>query len=128
MMANYAMAKAGAEAFANSLRQELAPQGTAVGCAYFGFIDTDMTRDAFAESPPQRLRDAAPAVFTRTLPVGAAARGLERGIERRARRIVVPRSAIPILFGGRLFQPLFDAGVRRAGIAEIVREVEGDRT
>ena len=32
MMANYAMAKAGAEAFANSLRTELAPHGTDVGC------------------------------------------------------------------------------------------------
>jgi NAD(P)-dependent dehydrogenase (short-subunit alcohol dehydrogenase family) len=124
LMASYNVAKAGVEALADSLRPELAGDGVDVGCAYFGFIDTDMVRDAFAESPTQRLRAQAPAALTRPLPVAAAAQGLERGIERRARRIIVPRSAIPILFGGRLFQSLFDAGARRAGIGEIVRDVE----
>jgi NAD(P)-dependent dehydrogenase (short-subunit alcohol dehydrogenase family) len=124
LMAPYNMAKAGVEALADSMRTELAGDGVDVGCAYFGFIDTDMTRDAFAERPTQRLRAQAPAAFTRPLPVAAAAQGVERGIARRARRIVVPRSAIPMLFGGRLFQPLFDAGARRAGIADIVRDVE----
>jgi hypothetical protein len=60
--------------------------------------------------------------------VAEAARGVERGIERRARRIVVPRSAIPLLFGGRLFQSVADAGARRAGIADVVREVESDQS
>ncbi|HEV7363405.1 MAG TPA: short-chain dehydrogenase/reductase [Solirubrobacteraceae bacterium] len=124
LMAPYSMAKAGVEALADSLRPELAGDGVDVGCAYFGFIDTDMTRDAFVERPTERLRARAPSSLTRTLPVAAAARGLERGIERRARRIVVPRSAIPLLFGGRLFQSAFDAGARRAGIEDIVRDVE----
>src|SRR5229473_4945707 len=128
LMAPYSMAKAGVEALADSLRPELAGDGVDVGCAYFGFIDTDMVRDAFAESPAERLRAQAPAALTRPLPVAAAAKGLERGIERRARRIIVPRSAIPILFGGRLLQSLFDAGARRAGIADIVREVESDES
>jgi len=124
MMGPYTAAKAGVEAITDALRIESAARGAGVGCAYFGFIDTDMVRDAFAESPTQRLRAQAPAALTRPLPVAAAAQGLERGIERRARRIIVPRSAIPILFGGRLFQSLFDAGARRAGIGEIVRDVE----
>jgi NAD(P)-dependent dehydrogenase (short-subunit alcohol dehydrogenase family) len=128
LMAPYNMAKAGVEALADSLRPELAGDGVDVGCAYFGFIDTDMVRNAFEESPTRRLRARAPAAFTRPLPVAAAAQGLERGIERRARRVVVPRSAIPILFGGRLFQSIADAGARRAGIAEIVRDVESDQT
>lgn len=124
MMASYNMAKAGVEALADSLRPELAGDGVDVGCAYFGVIDTDMTRDAFAERATQRLNARTPAIFNRRLPVAQAARGIERGIERRARRIVVPRSATPILFGGRLFQSIADAGARRAGIADIVREVE----
>jgi len=126
LMAPYNMAKAGVEALADSLRPELAGDGVDVGCAYFGLIDTDMVRDALAESPTQRLRARSPMALMRPLPVAAAARGLERGIERRARRIVVPRSAIPVLFGGRLFQSLADAGARRAGIADIVRDVESD--
>jgi len=128
LMASYNIAKAGVEALADSLRPELAGDGVDVGCAYFGFIDTDMVRDAFAESPTERLRAQAPAALTRPLPVAAAAKGLERGIERRARRIIVPRSAIPILFGGRLLQSLADAGARRAGIADIVRDVESDES
>jgi len=124
LMASYNIAKAGVEALADSLRPELAADGVDVGCAYFGFIDTDMVRDAFEEAPTRRLRQRAPAAFTRPLPAAAAARGLERGIERRARRIVVPRSAIPVLFGGRLFQAVADAGARRAGIADVIRDVE----
>ena len=86
-----------------------------------------MTRDAFAERASRRLNARTPAIFTRRLPVAEAARGVERGIERRARRVVVPRSAIPLLFGGRLFQSVADAGARRAGIADVVREVESDQ-
>jgi len=126
LMASYNVAKAGVEALADSLRPELAGEGVAVGCAYFGFIDTDMVRDSLAESPTQRLQANTPSWLLRPLPVAAAARGIERGIERRARRVVVPRSAIPILFGGRLFQSIADAGARRAGVADIVREVESE--
>ena len=74
----------------------------------------------------QRLRSRAPSWFARPLPPAAAARGIERGIERRARRIIVPRALTPIVFGGRAFQAVSDAGARRAGIAEIVRDVESD--
>ena len=69
-----------------------------MGCAYFGFIDTDMVREGFAQSPTRQLRSRAPSWFTRPLPPAAAARGLERGIERRARRIIVPR-ALTLLLG-----------------------------
>src|SRR5215211_2433768 len=41
-MASYNASKAGAEAFANSLRAEVKHLGVDVGCAYFAFIDTDM--------------------------------------------------------------------------------------
>ena len=43
-MAAYSAAKAGAEAFADSLRIEVKHLGVDVGVAYFGFIDTDMVR------------------------------------------------------------------------------------
>jgi NAD(P)-dependent dehydrogenase (short-subunit alcohol dehydrogenase family) len=91
MMANYAMAKAGAEAFANSLRQELRPQGVAVGCAYFGFIDTDMVRDAYAHPASQRARRRAPKFLSEPIPVSAAGAAIARGIEERRARVWAPR-------------------------------------
>jgi NAD(P)-dependent dehydrogenase (short-subunit alcohol dehydrogenase family) len=125
-MAPYNMSKAGVEALADSLRLEVEADGVAVGCAYFGFIDTDMVRDSLAESAAQALRARTPSPFMRPLPVSAAARGIERGIERRARRVIVPRKLTPIVLGGRLFQSIADAGTRRAGIADVVRDVEAD--
>ena len=91
MMANYAMAKAGAEAFANSLRQELAPQGTAVGCAYFGFIDTDMVRDAYDHPASLRARRNAPDWIAKPIPVAAAGNAIVRGVEQRRARVWAPR-------------------------------------
>jgi NAD(P)-dependent dehydrogenase (short-subunit alcohol dehydrogenase family) len=91
MMANYAMAKAGAEAFANSLRQELAPQGVAVGCAYFGFIDTDMVRDAYAHPASQRAQRRAPGWISKPIPVSQAGAAILRGVEGRERRVWAPR-------------------------------------
>jgi NAD(P)-dependent dehydrogenase (short-subunit alcohol dehydrogenase family) len=126
LMASYNVAKSGVEALADSLRPELAGDGVAVGCAYFGFIDTDMVRDGLAERPGRRMRERLPGAMIRPLPVDAAARGIERGIERRARRIVVPRRLTPVVLGGRVFQRVADAGAQRAGIADIVREVESD--
>src|SRR6187431_3157810 len=43
-MAAYSASKAGAEAFANSLRSEVRHLGVDVGVGYFSFIDTDMVR------------------------------------------------------------------------------------
>src|SRR4051794_5760736 len=91
MMANYAMAKAGAEAFANSLRQELAPQGTAVGCAYFGFIDTDMVRDAYSHPASERARRNAPSWIAKPIPVSDAGAAIVRGVEGRRARVWAPR-------------------------------------
>ena len=55
-MAAYAAAKAGAEAFADSLRVEVKHLGVDVGVAYFGFIDTDMVRATDAHPSLGQLR------------------------------------------------------------------------
>jgi NAD(P)-dependent dehydrogenase (short-subunit alcohol dehydrogenase family) len=124
LMAPYAAAKAGVEGFANSLRVEVEPAGVAVGVAYFGVIDTDMVRDSYAEAGAQQLLDGAPRWITRRLPASSAARGLVRGIERRARRVVVPGTMKPLVLAPGIFQPLADAMTRRAGLAEALRAVE----
>ena len=108
MMANYAMAKAGAEAFANSLRQELAPQGTAVGCAYFGFIDTDMVRDAYDHPASQRARRNAPDWITKPIPVSAAGAAIVRGVEGRRARVWAPRYVGAALALRGILMPLLE--------------------
>ena len=67
MAAPYAMAKAGVEQLGRALRVELAPHGASAGVAYFGFIDTDMVRDAFADPIAQRVEEAFPKFMTKRL-------------------------------------------------------------
>ena len=120
-MANYAMAKAGAEAFANSLRQELAPQGTAVGCAYFGFIDTDMVRDAYDHPASQRARRDAPQWAARPIPVGEAGAAIVRGVEGRRARVWAPRWVGAVLGLRGVLMPLLERRQQRnAGSAEVL--------
>jgi NAD(P)-dependent dehydrogenase (short-subunit alcohol dehydrogenase family) len=108
LMAAYATTKAGVEAFGDSLRGEVAHRGVDVGVAYFSFIDTDMTTEAFAHPSTEGLRDGLGARFTRPLPVRVASRAVVRGIERRARRVVVPRSLTPLVLAPGVFAPLLE--------------------
>jgi NAD(P)-dependent dehydrogenase (short-subunit alcohol dehydrogenase family) len=55
MLGGYGVSKAAAWALTNSLRAELAPQGTQVAGFHGGFIDTDMIRDF--EVPKARPED-----------------------------------------------------------------------
>ena len=124
VMAPYAMAKAGVEAFMNSLRLEVEAKGVAVGTGYFGFIDTDMVREALAQRGADRLTDRSPAFLSRALPVSVAGEAVARGIERRSRRVYAPKWILPALLASGVFQPLIDAGTRRAGVEEVIAEVE----
>jgi NAD(P)-dependent dehydrogenase (short-subunit alcohol dehydrogenase family) len=74
MAAPYAMAKAGVEQLGRALRVELAPHGASAGVAYFGFIDTDMVRAAFADPVAQRVEAAFPAWLTKRLTPDVAGR------------------------------------------------------
>jgi len=126
MMANYAMAKAGAEAFANSLRQELAPQGTAVGCAYFGFIDTDMVHRTIDADPlADRMLATYPKALHKRLSPEAAGTAIATGIERRAARIVLPRRWASLSMLRGVLNPLVDERLRRdPKVQALLREVE----
>jgi NAD(P)-dependent dehydrogenase (short-subunit alcohol dehydrogenase family) len=86
-----AKAKAGVEGFARSLRMELAHTGTRVGVGYFGFIDTDMVREAFANPQMARAHRTIPGPLGRPVPVGHAGEAVARGVQRRARTVAAPR-------------------------------------
>ena len=89
-MAAYSAAKAGAEAFGNSLRSEVRHLGVDVGVAYFGFIDTDMVRGGDAHPVFGRVREKIGGPLSKTYPVSAVGEAVLAGIEARRRWIVVP--------------------------------------
>ena len=125
LAAPYAMSKAGVEALGRALRLELAPHGASAGVAYFGFIDTDMVRGAFADPIAQRAEAAFPSWLTKRLTPDVAGAAIVDGIERRAPRMVAPRwlGAWSALRG--LVNPLFDrAALRDQELAATIRDSE----
>jgi NAD(P)-dependent dehydrogenase (short-subunit alcohol dehydrogenase family) len=128
LMASYTASKAGVEAFGDALRTEAAVDGVTVGVAYFSFIDTDMVRDAFAESPSQSLREGVAARFTKPMPLDRSVSRVVRGIERRAKRIVVPRALEALVLAPGLLSPLLDrAASGGSKLEEAIRTAEQDR-
>jgi NAD(P)-dependent dehydrogenase (short-subunit alcohol dehydrogenase family) len=112
LLGPYATAKAGVEALSDCLRVELAAGGTAVGCTYFGFVDTDLTRASFAHPSTQAASDLMPGFMRRPIPLAAAVDAIERGIRRRSARIWAPAYVGPTLLLRGLIQPLNDLSLR----------------
>src|SRR4051794_37709019 len=112
MMAAYASSKAGVEAFADSLRVEVADSGTKVGCAYFSFIDTDMVRRGLDRPSAKRAQERIMRGPLKPPPVSVAGEAIVRGIERRARHVVAPKWVLPALYLRTLLQPLSERGGR----------------
>jgi hypothetical protein len=77
-----------------------------VGVAYFGELETDMTSRGFGTEAAQRLTRRMPMMKPAPLKVGIDA--LERGIARRAKRVVAPRWVAAVLPTRMLIQPLID--------------------
>ncbi|MFJ1644624.1 SDR family oxidoreductase [Streptomyces sp. NPDC088258] len=84
MMTAYCASKSGVEAFAHSLRAEVAHQGIRVGVGYLSWTDTDMVRGADQDAVMRELRRRLPWPANRTYPLGPAVDRLVAGIERRA--------------------------------------------
>jgi NAD(P)-dependent dehydrogenase (short-subunit alcohol dehydrogenase family) len=112
LMGAYSASKAAVEALGNTLRIELRPTGARVGVAYFAEIDTDMTRRGFGTEAATVLLARLGALH-RVAPLHVAVDALERGIARRARRIVAPARAAPLLPLRMLVQPFVDRAVQR---------------
>jgi NAD(P)-dependent dehydrogenase (short-subunit alcohol dehydrogenase family) len=92
-MANspYAVAKAGVESLGRTLRVELLPQGASATVGYFGWVDTKLVQDAFAQEDSSRLNEFTPAWLLKRITPAEAAAGLVRGIEERAPRVFMPK-------------------------------------
>jgi NAD(P)-dependent dehydrogenase (short-subunit alcohol dehydrogenase family) len=126
LLGAYSTAKAGVEALSDALRLETLPSGARVGCAYFGFIDTDLVRAGFAGPSGKTASDQMPAFIRRPAPLAKAIDAIEEGIERRAARIWAPRWVGPMLLLRGLVQPLMERGARRdpGPLAESLRLAE----
>ncbi|MFJ3617048.1 SDR family oxidoreductase [Streptomyces iakyrus] len=99
LMSAYCASKAGVEAFAHSLRAEVAHRGVGVGIAYLNWTDTDMIRDADRYAVLRELRRHMPPPARRVYPVETVAARLVRGMERRRTAVYAPpwlRLAQPI--------------------------------
>jgi NAD(P)-dependent dehydrogenase (short-subunit alcohol dehydrogenase family) len=122
LMSGYAAAKAGVTAMSDVLRMELDGTGTKVGVAYFGFIDTDMTRGAYRDPIVGELRRrGGRRLLPAPLPVEVAGKAIVDGIERRSRAIVVPKGAWATLAAPNVAQRAAEAITRRLGLARLIR-------
>jgi NAD(P)-dependent dehydrogenase (short-subunit alcohol dehydrogenase family) len=123
MMGPYTTAKAGVEALTDALRMETAPTGARVGCAYFGFLDTDLVRAAFSQPSAEAMTGRLPGFIRNPAPLYKAIDAIERGIERRSARVWAPRWIGPMLALRGVLQPLSEWGTLRNSdqLAEAVR-------
>jgi NAD(P)-dependent dehydrogenase (short-subunit alcohol dehydrogenase family) len=114
LMGAYAASKSGVEGLTNSLRQELAPTGARAGCAYFGFIDTDIVRGAFSHPSSQALESLMPRFVRNAVPLPKAVEAIENGVERRASKVWAPRYVGGALAFRGVIQPVVERWVMRS--------------
>ncbi|KJK43483.1 short-chain dehydrogenase [Lentzea aerocolonigenes] len=88
--AAYSAAKAGCEAFADSLRAEVRHLGVDVGTAYFSWISTDMVDSADEHPVFGKLRKGMPGLAGKKYPVRNVGRAVVRGVGKRAKAVHVP--------------------------------------
>jgi NAD(P)-dependent dehydrogenase (short-subunit alcohol dehydrogenase family) len=112
-MAAYTAAKAGAEAFSDCLRSEVAHLGVDVGCGYFSWIATDMVAGGDSHPATGFLREQMKGPLGKTYPVSAAGTAVARGIERRSRTVVVPPWARAMLAMRTFLAPIAERRYRQ---------------
>ncbi|MGH3712204.1 MAG: SDR family oxidoreductase [Micromonosporaceae bacterium] len=92
-LAAYAASKAGVESLGHAVRHEMRPYGVQVGTCHPSWIDTDMVRAAEQDLPTfGALRGKLPWPANTLTTVEKCAASIVRGIEKRSRRVYVPRS------------------------------------
>ncbi|GAA1980132.1 SDR family oxidoreductase [Amycolatopsis minnesotensis] len=111
-MANYSAAKAGVEAFVNSLRPEVAHLGVKVGVAHPTWIKTDLVESADAHPVFGKLRATMPGLIGKTYPLSVALDCIEDGILKRARTIHAPKWVGGLKLIRAFLPPIIEIGSR----------------
>jgi NAD(P)-dependent dehydrogenase (short-subunit alcohol dehydrogenase family) len=124
LMSAYCASKSGVEAFAHSLRGEVAHHGVTVGVAYLAFTDTDMVREADATAGIRELRAGMPWPFGRTFPVDPAVDRLLAGLAHRDAHVYAQRwlRALPPLRGALPVLTARAAGAKVPRAETLLRE------
>ena len=112
----YDASKAAVASLARTLRLELRPQGVEVGIAYLGYVDTATARAAVESPRMSGILARMPGGVPKPMPVDDVARSFVSAIERRSRRVVLPRSAVTAVYFPELVQAVID---RRLGSAPL---------
>ncbi|WP_107655110.1 SDR family oxidoreductase [Nocardia suismassiliense] len=87
----YMISKAGVEQFGRALRVELAPAGASAGVAYFGIVETAMTKHTLDEDELGRaVGQLLPWPLNRRITAAEAAASIADGITHRAARTIAP--------------------------------------
>jgi hypothetical protein len=95
-ISSYAAAKVGVEHFANGLRLEVAHKGVAVGSVHPCWIDTDLVKDTRNDLKSfDRMLAKLPGPFGGVTPVAVCAEAIVKAMEKRQRKLFVPRSLAP---------------------------------
>lgn len=119
MMSAYCASKAGVEAFAHSLRAEVAHQGIGVGVGYLSWTDTDMVRGADEHPALRDLRAGLPYPANQTYPLEPTVDRMLKGILKRKPH-VYGQWWLP---GMKLARPVVPAVVTRQA-AKLLRDFD----
>jgi NAD(P)-dependent dehydrogenase (short-subunit alcohol dehydrogenase family) len=123
----YAVAKAGVESLGRALRVELAPHGASATVAYFGWVDTKLVQDAFAQPTAKRVKDLSPDFLLKRITPEEAGAGLVRGIEERAPRVFMPKWWRYISAFRGLINPLLDRRMENdAKTQALIRDLDAE--
>lgn len=94
-MAAYTASKAASEAFASALRMEVLHLGVSVGSAHPSWIDTDLVREVAGDLKTfTEMRKRLPWPMRAITTPDACARAFADAVERRKRRVYVPRGVM----------------------------------
>lgn len=128
--APYAASKAAVEQLGRALRTELAGTDATAGVLYPGWVSTPIADVAFGgdDIATALVAKAFPTLLRRPISTEKLARGVVRGIERRAPRIQVPGRWIPISLLRGIVNPVSDALLGRdADIIRLTKELDERR-
>jgi NAD(P)-dependent dehydrogenase (short-subunit alcohol dehydrogenase family) len=103
-MAPYSASKIAVEQFGSALRMEVAHKGVDVGVAHPSWIDTNLVRDQQRELGTfNQTLAALPGPFGKVTPLAECVDALVDGMERRRRKVFVPKSLAPFSAIRQLF-------------------------